>query len=153
MCELQNRTPAWKWNIHTTRFNPYKPREILLLSGNVTGVNGSLDDNCWGKIILDVWRNNQWKENAFVFFRKDKACTHIKTNVPTLYEPLFKKRETKGQCILKPGVYELNNAPVKWVFPNIPIMPYGRYRFRMTGGRTESYTCMACELTVIPKSD
>ncbi|XP_052131140.1 uncharacterized protein LOC127751518 [Frankliniella occidentalis] len=153
MSELKNRTFLWKWNLHATRFNPYKPREIQLLTGNVTGVNVSIDDNCWAKVILDTWKNNQWKENAFVIFVKDKACTHGKINLPGFYEQLFKKRETKGACIVKPGVYELKNAPVKLAFPNFPIMPYGRYRFKLTVGRTELYTCMVSEVTIIPKMD
>ncbi|XP_052130072.1 uncharacterized protein LOC113205615 [Frankliniella occidentalis] len=100
MCEL-NRSLPWEWFIHASRFNPYKPRENQKLTGNFTARNLPADDSWWGTIILDLWANNQWKENAFVFTKKNDACTAIKVNIPGFYELFNKKRETKGRCIIK----------------------------------------------------
>ncbi|XP_052129807.1 uncharacterized protein LOC127750993 [Frankliniella occidentalis] len=152
MCELNRSFPAWGWHFRTTRFNPYKPREIQLLTGNLT-VSQPMDDSSWGKIVMDVWAHDQWKENSFVFEFKNKGCTNLKQNIPSFYEHAFKKRETKASCIIRPGVYELNDAPVKWEYPNLPIMPYGRYRLKMKAGNTDPYCCFMVDVRVIPKVD
>ncbi|XP_052129802.1 uncharacterized protein LOC127750990 [Frankliniella occidentalis] len=103
-------------------------------------------------VILDVWANNRWKENAFILNFKNKACTNFKNNSPSFFEHLFKK--IKGPCIIRPGVYELKDAPVKWEYPNIPIMPYGRYKFKVTGGKTaEPLLCLVVDVRTIPKVD
>ncbi|XP_052124758.1 uncharacterized protein LOC127749672 [Frankliniella occidentalis] len=142
----------WRWHFRTTRFNPYKPKEIQLLTGNITLGNKSFDDSLPITVILDTRSNNQWKENAFIFTFKSRACTTIKTNIPVLYEQLFKKREINGVCSHQPGVYEVNNAPVEWIFPNFPMMPYGFYKFKIKFGTAENLImCGVVECRIIPR--
>ncbi|XP_052122438.1 uncharacterized protein LOC113213503 [Frankliniella occidentalis] len=150
-CETNLSLP-WQWAFHPSRFNPYKPRELQLLTGNLTARNVDMDDSWWLKVILDVWANNQWKENAFVLFFKNRACSSLRANTPSFYEHVF-KREIKDRCIIKRGVYEVRNAPIEWVFPNIPIMPYGRYKHRSTSGKADKYLCLSGEFHAIPKVD
>ncbi|XP_052122301.1 uncharacterized protein LOC127749182 [Frankliniella occidentalis] len=153
-CDPENRTLPWRWYLRGSHFNPFKPKEFQRLTGNITLTNATFDDSCSMKIILDLRSNNQWKENAFVFNFRKNACRVFKENNPTLYEVVYKKRESNGACILKPGVYELNNASVDWTFPNVPILPYGRYRLRsMTGKADDLYSCWAADCRAVPKSD
>ncbi|XP_052125610.1 uncharacterized protein LOC127749832 [Frankliniella occidentalis] len=151
MCEPNNRPLPWRWHLRTTHFNPHKPKELQHLTGNITA-NETFDDSCWGRVILDAWSNNQWKENAFVFYFKNNGCKAFKENIPGLYDLVFKKTETKGTCKMKPGVYELNNAPINWTYPKVPIMPYGHFRFRLTIGRAENlFACLVVECYTVPK--
>ncbi|XP_052128315.1 uncharacterized protein LOC113205824 isoform X1 [Frankliniella occidentalis] len=154
MCEPDNRPLPWKWYLRATHFNPYKPKELQRITGNVSGATGLFDDGSWLKVIVDARSNNQWKENAYVFNFKKNGCRVIKENIPGFYEQVLKKREVKGVCAFKPGVYEVNNAPIDWSFPNVPILPYGQYRFRLMIGRDEHLNaCWAADARAIPKSD
>ncbi|XP_052127427.1 uncharacterized protein LOC113209068 [Frankliniella occidentalis] len=151
MCE-NNAEMAWRWHFRASHFNPQKPRELQRLTGNLTGVNVTIDDSLGAKILLDIWAQNQWKENAFLFSFKDKACTLIRVLAPTFYGQILKQKETKGDCILKPGIYEANDTPVEWVFPKVPIMPYGRYRMKiLLGTAPKLYGCFTAVATMIPK--
>ncbi|XP_026285472.1 uncharacterized protein LOC113211336 [Frankliniella occidentalis] len=150
--ESQNHSRPWRWHLRTTHFNPQKPKEIQLLNGNVTAVNRTFDDSLPAAVILDIRSNNQWKENAFVFRFRKRACTALRTNIPFFYDALFKKSEMKGVCSHGPGVYEVNNVPVEWTFPNVPIMPYGVYRFRLMCGREEDLIFSgAAECRLVPR--
>ncbi|XP_026287608.1 uncharacterized protein LOC113212944 [Frankliniella occidentalis] len=150
MCEANNTPLPWRWNLRASHFNPHKPKELQRLTGNLTG-STSLDDSCWAKVIMDTRSNNQWKENAFMANFKNNACQTLKENIPGFYEKIF-KTQMKGACILKPGVYEVNNTSVDWTFPKFAIMPYGHYRFRATVGKAESqYLCIVVECKLIPK--
>ncbi|XP_026286175.1 uncharacterized protein LOC113211870 [Frankliniella occidentalis] len=152
LCEPDKRPLPWRWHLRTTHFNPRKPKEKQLLTGNLTGVNMSFDDSCWMKVILDARSNNQWKENAFIFLVKSKACTRYRAGAPALYDLFFRKREINGMCSHQPGVYAVENATLEWTFPNIPIMPYGHYRYRMMLGKAENLLmCGALEASLIPK--
>ncbi|XP_026273425.2 uncharacterized protein LOC113203124 isoform X2 [Frankliniella occidentalis] len=131
MCETDNQPLLWRWFLRATHFNPLRPKELQRLTGNVTATGGLLDDSDWLKIIVDTRSNNQWKENAYVFKFNDHACLTIKVNIPDFYEKLLKKRNVKGACFFRPGVYEINDAPMNWTFPNVPIFPYGQYRYRL----------------------
>ncbi|XP_052126295.1 uncharacterized protein LOC127749994 [Frankliniella occidentalis] len=155
-CEPDNRLDLpWKWHLRGTHFNPHKPKEPQLLTGNVTGVNETIDDGCWAKVIVDIRSNNQWKANNFVCSFKRNACQALRSNIPKFFEGMFKKRaDDKGACILKPRVYAVNSTPIDWTFPNIPIFPYGQYRFRLTFGRGENlYACWVAETKVVPKPE
>ncbi|XP_026287854.1 uncharacterized protein LOC113213116 isoform X2 [Frankliniella occidentalis] len=133
-CQPDNRPLPWTWNLRVTHFNPYKPKELQRLT--------------------DTRSNNQWKENAFVFNFIKNGCRALKDNAPGYYEQVLKKREVKGACCFKPGVYEVNNASVDWSFPNVPILPYGRYRVRaMFGKADDDYTCSVADARIVPKSD
>ncbi len=51
-------------------------------------------------------------------------------------------------------VYEVKDKPIAWSFPTFPIMPYGKYRFRMmVGGGKTQFLCFVAECTVIPKPE
>ncbi|XP_052131207.1 uncharacterized protein LOC113209239 isoform X2 [Frankliniella occidentalis] len=154
-CEPDNRLLPWTLRLRGSHFNPQKPKEAQLITGNVTAVNETFDDSCWIKVILDLRSNNQWKENNFVFSFRRNACHALRSNIPKFYEHIFKKRaDDKGACILKPGVYAVNNTPIDWSFPNVPIFPYGQYRFRMTFGRGEDlFACWVAETKCLPKPD
>ncbi|XP_026284624.1 uncharacterized protein LOC113210729 isoform X2 [Frankliniella occidentalis] len=152
MCESDNQPLPWRWYLRATHFNPLKPKELQRITGNVTATSGSFDNSDWLKVIADTRSNNQWKENAFVFKFNNGACRHFKINSPGFYGLLLKKREVKGACVFKPGVYEFNDAPLNWTFPNFPIIPYGQYRFRMMVGKAENlYACWVVEGRTIPK--
>ncbi|XP_052128313.1 uncharacterized protein LOC113211474 isoform X2 [Frankliniella occidentalis] len=147
-CERDNLPD--QWHLRTTHFNPLKPREVQLLTGNLT-VEEPIDDSCCGlKVILDTRSNNQWKENAFIFAYKSNVCRTIKENMPGFYN-LFFKKEVNGACV-KPGVYQVNNAPIEWIFPNVPIMPYGQYRFRLMVHKPDHLiACIVVECRLVPK--
>ncbi|XP_052122110.1 uncharacterized protein LOC127749150 [Frankliniella occidentalis] len=152
-CDPPNVQLPWGWNVRPSHFNPNRPREKQLLTGNIAGENVSIDDSSWATIVLDSSSNNQWKENALVLPFKAKACTAFKMNMPTLYNLFYKKTETKGVCRLKPGVYTVKNNPIDWVFPNLPILPYGRFRLRATVGKAENlHACFSADLKIIPKT-
>ncbi|XP_052128452.1 uncharacterized protein LOC113215105, partial [Frankliniella occidentalis] len=134
-CE-NNVAMAWRVYFRTSHFNPQKPRELQRLTGNVTGVNVTLDDSLWCKVYFDVWAQNQWKENAFVFKFQDKACTMLRVLTPDYYEKILNQSASaESACIIKPGIYVVYNTPVKWEFPKIPIMPYGRYKAKIFSGK------------------
>ncbi|XP_052126705.1 uncharacterized protein LOC113206000 isoform X2 [Frankliniella occidentalis] len=142
LCEPDNHPLPWSWHLRVTHFNPYKPRELQLVTGNVTFANI--------KVVADNWSNNQWKENAFIFYFRRNACQAVRTNIPGFYESVLKK-ETKGACAVK-GVYEVNNTPVNWTFPNVPIMPYANYRLRIMLGKAENvHGCVAVDCKIVPK--
>ncbi|XP_052127868.1 uncharacterized protein LOC113213845 isoform X2 [Frankliniella occidentalis] len=66
-CELPNNHILWGWHWRTSHFNPNRPREKQLLTGNITGLNVTLDDSWSATVSMDSLSNNQWKENALVF--------------------------------------------------------------------------------------
>ncbi|XP_052120176.1 uncharacterized protein LOC127748869 [Frankliniella occidentalis] len=47
MCPPDNGSLPWTWHLHATHFNPYKPKELQRLTGNVTFRSFPLDDNTW----------------------------------------------------------------------------------------------------------
>ncbi|XP_026272745.2 uncharacterized protein LOC113202630 [Frankliniella occidentalis] len=152
MCEPDNRVLPARWYLRISHFNPHKPKELQLLTGNITVQSVSMDNSAWVKGNIDVRSNNQWKKNAFVGSFNNSACRALKENIPGFYDVFFKKKEIGGVCSIKPGVYEVNDAPVDWNFPKAPIFPYGQYRFRLLFGKAEKmYSCFVVENTVIPK--
>ncbi|XP_052128321.1 uncharacterized protein LOC113203124 isoform X1 [Frankliniella occidentalis] len=154
MCEPDNRPLPWRWVLRATHFNPFKPKELQRVTGNLTFSSGLLDDSDWVKVIVDTRSNNQWKENAYVLKFNDHACRAIKVNIPGFYEQFLKKREVKGACLFRPGVYETNDAPLNWTFPNVPALPYGQYRFRLMIGKAKNlYACFVADARAVPKTD
>ncbi|XP_052125623.1 uncharacterized protein LOC127749837 [Frankliniella occidentalis] len=150
MCEPNLPSP---WYVRASHFNPHKPKDLQLLTGNAT-FSSTYDDSTWVKVIIDVRSNNQWKENAFVFNFKKNGCRAFRDNIPQIYKDVFKQGEVKGpNCTLKAGVIKFNNTPANWTFPNFPIMPYGHYRYRVRFGQLEKlYACWAVDGWIIPKS-
>ncbi|XP_052121116.1 uncharacterized protein LOC127748984 [Frankliniella occidentalis] len=147
------RKTAWAWYIRATHFNPLKPNELQLLTGNMTSER-PVDDKCWLKVYLDTRSNNQWKENAFIFEFRDKACNTLQVHTPGFYNVFFgKEKKPKGApCSIGPGVFSVVETPIDWTFPKFLIMPYGNYKFRMTVGvGKEMVACLIVECHVIPK--
>ncbi|XP_026285475.1 uncharacterized protein LOC113211339 [Frankliniella occidentalis] len=152
MCEPNSSLLPWTLNLRGSHFNPYKPKELQLLTGNVTGVNGTLNDHGWMKIVMDIRANNQWKENAFVFNFQKSACRAAREHSPNFWKHIL-KGEDRGPCILPPGVYEAHNTPVDWSFPKFPSMPYGYWRFRLKFGKAQDlYGCWVIDAKTIPKT-
>ncbi|XP_052128220.1 uncharacterized protein LOC127748621 isoform X2 [Frankliniella occidentalis] len=103
MCEEPNRPLYWRWFFRTSHYNPQKPTELQLLTGNKTGRDVPYDDSLWMKISFAVWSNNQWKENSFVMYFQDKACSNIRDNLfPDFYRKVYKKTDTTGVCTISP---------------------------------------------------
>ncbi|XP_052129810.1 uncharacterized protein LOC113205631 isoform X2 [Frankliniella occidentalis] len=152
MCQPDNRVPPWSWYVRASHFNPQTPKELQRVTGNFCTTT-ALDDSLWGRANMGVRSNNQWKENAFVGYFKNSACRHLRENIPGFFNAAFKQStQTKGVCSIKPGVYEVNDYPIDWTFPKIPIMPYAHYRFNVTFGKDENlYGCFVVENRVIPK--
>ncbi|XP_052126969.1 uncharacterized protein LOC127750172 isoform X2 [Frankliniella occidentalis] len=154
-CEPIDPTLPWRHHFRLTRYNPYKPSEAQLLTGNLTG-ELPIDDSCWGKMNVALWANNQWKDNAFVVGFKDTVCSRYKENAPSLWELFFKGTEEKGKvgCLIKPGFYEYKNVPARVVFPNVPVGPYGRYKMSVWVGKADKmYYCFVGEFRLVPKLD
>ncbi|XP_052123625.1 uncharacterized protein LOC127749464 [Frankliniella occidentalis] len=153
-CQPDDRVPSWSWYMRASHFNPMKPKELQRVTGNFTIKPGPLDNSLWGKANMGVRSNNQWKENAFVGIFKNSACRHLKENIPGFFNAFFQSTETKGVCSVKPGTYEINDVPIDWTFPKIPIMPYAHYRFNVSFGKDDILLgCFVVENRVIPKPE
>ncbi|XP_052121739.1 uncharacterized protein LOC113215340 isoform X1 [Frankliniella occidentalis] len=153
-CEPPDRQLAWRWQLRVSHFNPHRPKELQLLTGNVTGTKEPFDNNVWMKITMDVRSNNQWKENSFIFFFKKNSCQVVRDNIPDVYRVLFGSPDVKSVCSIKPVIFVVNNTPVQWIFPNFPIMPYGHYRYNLKIGKDENLLGWGvAEVGVIPKVD
>ncbi|XP_026286794.1 uncharacterized protein LOC113212350 isoform X2 [Frankliniella occidentalis] len=152
MCEPDNHSLRWTWYLRASHYNPLKPNELQRLTGNVTIATDPLDNNCWIKIIGDTRSNNQWKENALVCHFRKNAYRVIKENIPGFYERFFKMGDDKDARHFKPRVYEVDNGTVDWGSPNVPVIPYGQYRFRVLIGKAENtYACWVANSRVVPR--
>ncbi len=115
-------------------------------------------------------RDNFWTHFAFLL---DKIVHELKCNFVCIsffgqFRP-FKDANTLSPILktknfpLPFGVYKpffflqgtsvVVNEPINWTFPNVPIMPYGDYRFRLHSGkpRKKALLCFTAECTVMPK--
>ncbi|XP_034239136.1 uncharacterized protein LOC117644059 [Thrips palmi] len=151
MCDAEN---TWNWNLKTTHWNPAKPNELQRITGWLNGTLTTVTDANWVNILMDVRSNNQWKQNAFVFKFPNGACTTIKKQIPEFWNVIFKlPRSDKTPCSIPPQLYEVNDEPIAWLFPSVPIMPYGMYRFRLTSGLPGKppVACFVVECHTVPK--
>ena len=56
-------------------------------------------------------------------------------------------------CSLK-GYYEVKDEPIPWLFPKFPVLPYGKYRFRLRAGHAPGApagACLVVDVNIIPK--
>lgn len=63
-------------------------------------------------------------------------------------------KTSSGNCALWQANYTLDDAPVPWLFPHFPVLPYGDYRFRLKLARiadTEPTVCFCVDGVVMPK--
>ncbi|XP_034231875.1 uncharacterized protein LOC117639920 isoform X2 [Thrips palmi] len=147
-------------NIRASHFNPFRPFELQVLVGNAT-FREDMMDNFWSQVHMAVRSNNQWKENAFVFNFPNVGCSAIRDHVPDLYRMLAKQSgasmDKTVPCRLPAGVWPFKNEPVNWSFPNFPIMPYGRYKFRVSARSNSNKdlrslsACLEVDCEVIPR--
>ncbi|KAJ1523560.1 hypothetical protein ONE63_001408 [Megalurothrips usitatus] len=136
-----------------SHFNPARPSEFQFMTGNVTIGPHGLDDTMWARVVVDSRSNNQWKENAFVFNFIRKACSQFRDNAPGAFAVFFNATDKKTACPVMTGTYGVVNAKVQWTYPNVPILPYGDYRVRLTYGKSDqTFTCLVSECAVIPKT-
>ncbi|XP_034256781.1 uncharacterized protein LOC117654311 [Thrips palmi] len=145
-------------SVRPSHFNPSRPFDRQTLTGyfkpkvNVT-------NNNWARVDLAVRSNNQWKDNAFVLNFRNSACSTMREHVPDFFRIVAKHSgattDTKAPCVIPAGHFAFKNESVAWTFPSFPVMPYGRYKFRATGGFSKSTAhpsfCVAVDCEVIPK--
>lgn len=50
----------------------------------------------------------------------------------------------------------MDDEPIDWIFPNVPVMPYGRYQFTIsmvdTKAGTLPFMCLTVDCEIIPKT-
>ncbi|KAK3922671.1 Spermidine/putrescine import ATP-binding protein PotA [Frankliniella fusca] len=149
MCD-PDRQHKMAWALRTSHFNPRKPAELQLISGNLT-LTLPLTDSLAGNATVDRWANNQWKENAFQGVFPNGACRHTRRNIPGFFELFFRPGNT-DVCRVEAGVYQVERRPVNWTFPNFPIFPYGFYRFKIRFIKgNDLLFCGAVDCHAIPK--
>ncbi|XP_034246208.1 uncharacterized protein LOC117648101 isoform X2 [Thrips palmi] len=141
-----------------THFNRARPNERQRVTGNAT-VKKPVTDNFWSTVNLAVRANNEWKENFFVNKFSRQGCTAIRLHSPELFNLVVKytgaSADKNAPCVIPPGFFVVKDEPISWTFPNFPIMPYGRYRFRGTSRDSETSNitrlCIDVDCEVIPK--
>ncbi|XP_034238324.1 uncharacterized protein LOC117643504 [Thrips palmi] len=143
--------------IRASHFNPARPYDLQTISGNLSSKE-DMKDNYWSRVEMAVRSNNQWKDNAFIFNFPRLGCTAIREQVPDLFRIIAKHSgaptDKAAPCVIPAGVYVLKNESVSWTFPNFPVIPYGRYRFRVTSRSITSRTTLLClevDCEAIPK--
>ncbi|XP_026279285.1 uncharacterized protein LOC113207109 isoform X2 [Frankliniella occidentalis] len=140
--------------LRPTHFNPAKPNDGQILTGNVTMPEG-LNDTRPGHARVDIWSNNQWKKNAFIF-NFPGACTALRNNIPNFFAALFDLPSGPSSwntpCNVKPGTYIVDHKRVFWTYPNVPVFVYGTYRITITATELEKVViCMFGEGTIVPR--
>ncbi|XP_034238659.1 uncharacterized protein LOC117643713 isoform X2 [Thrips palmi] len=135
-------------SIRASHFNPVKPFDRQMLTGYMSA-NFNISDN-----LL-------WKENAFVFSFPNSGCSALRDQLPDMYRIVAKhtgaSMDKKAPCVIPGGYFDLKNESVSWTFPNFPVMPYGRYMFRVTARHMKNRAaavpcfCLAVDCEVIPK--
>ncbi|XP_034238092.1 uncharacterized protein LOC117643358 [Thrips palmi] len=144
--------------IRASHFNPARPYDLQTISGNLT-FKEDMRDNYWSRVDLAVRSNNQWKENAFVFNFPKLGCTAIREHAPDFFRVVAKysgaPTDKAIPCVIPAGVYVVKNESVSWTFPNFPVIPYGRYRFRVTSRSSSTsrtpVLCLEVDCEAIPK--
>ncbi|XP_026274207.1 uncharacterized protein LOC113203641 [Frankliniella occidentalis] len=141
-----------------TRFNPNKPFALQAITGNFTYTgNRGFDDTYWSRFRLDSRSSDDrgWINNAFVFNFPAKGCSALRDNIPDFARVMIGEAFVNSpSCLVKPGVYIVDNQPVNWSFPNVPIMPYGHWRAHIAYGKIKSPTadfCASFEAHTIPR--
>ncbi|KAJ1520324.1 hypothetical protein ONE63_004523 [Megalurothrips usitatus] len=147
ICDIGTPT-TYRWYVRVSHFNPARPKELQRVTGNLSFPT-PFSDHFGAKVVLDARSNNQWKENAFVFSFKNKACTMSQVHIPDAFRVFFGGH----QCPLPQNfVVQFVDEAVAWLFPQVPVMPYGHWRFRyMVRSSNVTYSCLAAEAITIPK--
>ncbi|XP_034239148.1 uncharacterized protein LOC117644072 [Thrips palmi] len=141
----------WSWSLKPTHFNPARPLDVQRLTGWANATT-PMTDQTFLHVTLDIWNNNMWKENAFVFKFPDHGCTMLVKNIPDFSRQVFSYKP-RTPCLIPAAFYEVNDKPVSYLFPNVPTMIYGHYRLRLASGYRGSTpeACFMVECHVVPK--
>ncbi|XP_052133241.1 uncharacterized protein LOC127752323 [Frankliniella occidentalis] len=138
-------------SLKISHFNPSKKFENQVWNGFINFTE-EMDDTWWSKGVLDVRSNNQWKENAFVFFFPKNGCSSAREILTEMFSKYFGKKGTPCRLVKRCIYFE--NTTVAHEYPRFPIMPYGYYRFKITAGVTgakEPEYCFRMLCHIIPK--
>ncbi|XP_034244362.1 uncharacterized protein LOC117647001 isoform X2 [Thrips palmi] len=76
-------------HIRATHFNPLRPYDLQLLTGNFT-IKENIGDDSWSLVDMAVRSNNEWKENAFVFNFPKMGCSGMREQFPNFYRIISK---------------------------------------------------------------
>ncbi|XP_034252467.1 uncharacterized protein LOC117651944 isoform X2 [Thrips palmi] len=143
-----------------SHFNPKRPYDLQSFFGNIT-LKEDFKDDYWASATMAVRSNNQWKENAFVFNFPRKGCSAVREQMPDLYRLIAEVSgaavaDKAAPCVIPKGNFVIAEPrPVNATFPNIPVLKYGRYRYRATLRRTRTspslLACLELDCEVIPK--
>ncbi|XP_034240057.1 uncharacterized protein LOC117644589 [Thrips palmi] len=144
-------------NVRPTHFNPSRPFDLQLLTGNVS-VKEDIEDRFYANINVAVWANNQWKENFFIMTFPQCGCTAAREQAPDVFRIIADhsgaEMDKKKPCRIPPGFYVLKNEPVNLNFPYFKVMPYGRYMARIkTRYRNSNVTrfCLTFDFEMVQK--
>ncbi|XP_052124804.1 uncharacterized protein LOC127749684 [Frankliniella occidentalis] len=108
----------------------------------------------FGNLKLDVWTNNQWKENSIIYRIPKAYCSTVRSNFPGLYETFYQASAwSKGLCTFLKKTYTMDNTPINWTLPNFPLLPYGRYKCTSTvwSPKKVKEACFVFELIIVPR--
>ncbi|XP_034250749.1 uncharacterized protein LOC117651101 [Thrips palmi] len=146
-----NENYHWTWSLKSTHFNPARPLDLQRLTGWVNATT-PMTDQTFVHVTMDLWSNNMWKQNAFVFKFPDHGCSVLVKNIPDFVRQVFNYKP-RTPCLIPAAYYEVNDKPVEYVFPSVPTMVYGHYRFRLESGYRGSTpeACFIAEVRVVPK--
>ncbi|XP_052122304.1 uncharacterized protein LOC113214058 isoform X2 [Frankliniella occidentalis] len=133
-----------------SHYNPNKKFVPQTWSG-FANLSREMDDSWWVKAPLAIRSNNQWKENAFVFYFPTKGCSNGRDIAPACLKPFFTKAGTP--CLIKQQVIQFRNTTMKLEFPKVPHLVYGHYRLELSAGpkNEKSEYCVNAIVHIIPK--
>ncbi|XP_034239385.1 uncharacterized protein LOC117644225 [Thrips palmi] len=127
--------------LRPSHFYPARPFDRQTLTGQMWSKH-NLTDNLLAHVDMAVRSNNQWKDNAFVFKFPNSGCSVLRDHLPDMWRIM-------GHVVVK-------NESVSWTFPHFPVMPYGRYKFRvvtrfMNKAAAIPLSCLTVDCEIIPK--
>ncbi|XP_026289098.1 uncharacterized protein LOC113214058 isoform X1 [Frankliniella occidentalis] len=133
-----------------SHYNPNKKFVPQTWSG-FANLSREMDDSWWVKAPLAIRSNNQWKENAFVFYFPTKGCSNGRDIAPACLKPFFTKAGTP--CLIKQQVIQFQNTTMPMEFPKLPRLVYGYYRLELSAGpkNKKSEYCVNAMVHIIPK--
>ncbi|XP_034240132.1 uncharacterized protein LOC117644630 [Thrips palmi] len=147
--------------IRPSHFNPIRPFEKQTLQGYMRS-SYNVSDDLLAHVDMAIRSNNQWKDNAFVFNFPNSGCTALREHLPDMYRIVAKYTgaplDKKKPCIIPGGYFDFKNETISWTFPHFPVMPYGRYKFRISARHmsvvkttTVPHFCVYADCEIIPK--
>ncbi|XP_034231402.1 uncharacterized protein LOC117639642 [Thrips palmi] len=146
-----------QFSLRLSHFNPQRPYDPQMISGYLT-FKEDFGDGYMTSVAIDKRSNNQWKENFFLMKFSNMGCSAMRNQIPDLYrifvETTGAPKSKKVPCVIRAGHYIWKNESVNWNFPNVPIVPYGHYRFRLRCAANDTgkvHMCVEVDGHAIPK--